>query len=979
MKFNVTSIRKDVKELETRDIVFSSPNSIGYTSTGEKFKSYVSSRTSALEHMRELKRKLRDDFLYCDNECWCFGWKVKVVKQEHSWLSLNPMVTCYTGRIMDLKEAIEEHNQNGNPLLNNYGQKGLFGYYRGRGEGQCFDGFLEVRIYQDRTINAVWEVNWDGNKKAFFCLTKETAPMLKWWKAKQPVTPYPDESVEDYLKRAETNEETAWRPVFSDEEIRAKAFKDTAKERLLERGIGVWGGDLSKNIIKGSYDRHNQAELSDKTKELIYDFFDYEGNQTLKNAFNQKHLVSQDGYRTRCVADGICTLAFLESYLITQVPSKKVKKVDVSEKDIDDIWDDFKDGLAENGLSLFRGKSMFAWQRQDRYIVGTYWENSEEESARYWHNACTEAAVFIFDTKKKTRKFFRVNKETDTKDVRIPSLNQQICNYIQISVKERWDREVRNTVPDGETEIVYLNKLTPTEMFAGTNVEWIINNKDQVGFSPLMYLANNSWDCRTTSIPISDFGKAEGTDMNNTYLIVLATTGDKLLEQLLKAKLFKLYFLGLYGICSAGSAGNMVFRQDTGNLRTYRRQRTVCLYKKGSNLKKMIGLDIAKLRTINNKIYVSEGFNPSYKGVTNLTILPEALGMPMENIARLDPTSWNKLINVEKDSTFMNDFEFEEAFQEVATSPSLQEYVAGFNGNIKKIINFYESFTIGDLNRLNDYWSMRQQLKALQERVTTGERFFDEKKYPQEVKKAKRFVPYVQGMINPNAWRDNVINTPAQFRGYINSTFAFTGVDADSIQYIEKEGTLVGAAIKMNAVQNMNYLHDEMARWLSLYRDETKTKAFVEAVKRVSDFEYEDPDTGLAMVAPRQCSDLNMEGRVLDHCVASYVDPVINGTENILFIRRDENIGAPYFTMDLVPEAGSKSRFIIRQIHCYKNGDPTPEGIKEAYEQSGLEVYSSPKDVLGFVSKWINWMKQKKKITVSNLVNHYGALCAKRD
>ena len=92
MEFNVTSIRKDVKELEKRDIVFSSPNSIGYTSTGEKFKSHVSSRRSALEHMSELKRQLQDNFLYCDTEYWCFGWKIKVVNQEHSWLSLNPDV-----------------------------------------------------------------------------------------------------------------------------------------------------------------------------------------------------------------------------------------------------------------------------------------------------------------------------------------------------------------------------------------------------------------------------------------------------------------------------------------------------------------------------------------------------------------------------------------------------------------------------------------------------------------------------------------------------------------------------------------------------------------------------------------------------------------------------------------------------------------------------------------------------------------------
>lgn len=994
-KFNVTSIKEDVKELQARDIVFSTNNGIGYASNGQKFKSHVWRRSNVIEHMNEIN-SLADDFLFCEMKYFCWGWKFKTVKKDPTsatpdWLSINPMGSVYVGRVKDLQEDIKKHNEEQKPLINNWGQNQIFGYWHR--ENTHWDGFVEIRIYKNRTINVVLELDWDGDKKAFFCLTKEKASLMKCYQPKQPITPNQGESVEDFLKRVEyEGKERAWVPVFSDEEVEARAFNDTVKSRFIERVFGVWGGDLDEFKLMDGFDRTNQVVFTENTKKMVHDFFGYNlpENEKLKDAFNQKHLKTQDGYRTRSASDGICTLAFLESYLITKASAERKKKIDATEKSIEDIWEEFKDNLTENGLSVHQGRDILVWNRQERYIVAAYWENKEDER-NYYYGSTNQVSFFVYDLKKKTRMFARIDKSSDSCDKRVPSLQNQILNYMKIGAKTRWNSETKRTEPDSETEVIYLNDLTPAQVFEGTNVAWIIQNKDQIGFNPLCLVPGN-WSLRKVTVEPDWFGNTDGTVINSMYIIILATTGDKLLEQLLKSKMFRLYFLGLYGIMSAGTQGNLIFRKE-GKGKSWNTQHVYFQYKNGSNLKKMLGLDMGKIKMINDQIevrvkgkdaYDSDSIDGNYHNCPRLSTLPGALGMSMEEISRLDPVSWRRVldnvmnngVNTYHSYCYGNN---DSKFAKVSNSSTLVAYVAKFKGNIKKVLNFYEQFNIADLDKLRDYLEMRSQMKNLQERVgnVNGERFFDEERYPEEVKKAKRFIPYIEGMTDPSVrWGDNVINTPEKFKKYIDSTFRFIGIDNDSIKYIEKGDILVGAAIKMNIAQNMNYLHDEMARWLTLYQDPAKAAAFEKAVERVSDFEFYDPESDLAIVAPKQSGDLNQEGKILSHCVASYIDPVINGTENILFIRRNDIIACPYFTMDLVPEKGFTNRFTIRQIHCYRNGNPTPEGIQEAFLASGLEVYNTQKDIIGFVAQWIKWMKDKKKIQVTNLVDHYGALCA---
>jgi len=70
------------------------------------------------------------------------------------------------------------------------------------------------------------------------------------------------------------------------------------------------------------------------------------------------------------------------------------------------------------------------------------------------------------------------------------------------------------------------------------------------------------------------------------------------------------------------------------------------------------------------------------------------------------------------------------------------------------------------------------------------------------------------------------------------------------------------------------------------------------------------------------CSDLNqliVEGKCLSHCVGTYFDSVSRGREYILFLRRNNDIDTPFFTVDVTPD------LVVRQIHGFRNCNITDE------------------------------------------------------
>lgn len=58
----------------------------------------------------------------------------------------------------------------------------------------------------------------------------------------------------------------------------------------------------------------------------------------------------------------------------------------------------------------------------------------------------------------------------------------------------------------------------------------------------------------------------------------------------------------------------------------------------------------------------------------------------------------------------------------------------------------------------------------------------------------------------------------------------------------------------------------------------------------------------LLIVPPKRHNDIKKEGEILKHCVASYAKRVATGETIILFVRKADEPGKPYFTLNIEPE-----------------------------------------------------------------------------
>lgn len=151
--------------------------------------------------------------------------------------------------------------------------------------------------------------------------------------------------------------------------------------------------------------------------------------------------------------------------------------------------------------------------------------------------------------------------------------------------------------------------------------------------------------------------------------------------------------------------------------------------------------------------------------------------------------------------------------------------------------------------------------------------------------------------------------------------------------------------------ERIHKLHDEIItlinkeadRIAELKNKEKQEKYIKYFYKEAKKFEMSN-DT-YSIIAVENLMDLVKEGRILNHCVGSYINSVSNGNEYILFLRKNDNINVPFFTIDI------DSNNHVRQIHGRCNCNITNE-------------------IKPFIKEWAN----KFKLNISNCSGMYCAL-----
>lgn len=90
--------------------------------------------------------------------------------------------------------------------------------------------------------------------------------------------------------------------------------------------------------------------------------------------------------------------------------------------------------------------------------------------------------------------------------------------------------------------------------------------------------------------------------------------------------------------------------------------------------------------------------------------------------------------------------------------------------------------------------------------------------------------------------------------------------------------------------------HDEVIEQV-----ESVTNAQLDLAIKAATFEFGIENETLTCHMARSQSGLNKESRVLNHCVRTYGDKIIRGKSLIFFIRKKEEPGQPYYTLELDP------------------------------------------------------------------------------
>lgn len=263
----------------------------------------------------------------------------------------------------------------------------------------------------------------------------------------------------------------------------------------------------------------------------------------------------------------------------------------------------------------------------------------------------------------------------------------------------------------------------------------------------------------------------------------------------------------------------------------------------------------------------------------------------------------------------------------------------------------------GSLHRYKDYLNMREQMRSLAAADPTV--VFHQSEWPLFPEAAIKHVTlYLPRYYYETTSIDSVI--------FSYTRFTVSGVRFSVLSKTKEQAIL---ELDMDPVHHLLYLEAELTKVYNLYRDKAKSEAFKHSVERLKTYEFSDGQ--LSVVAPTQASDLTTEGAVLHHCVGSFIEAVANNKENVVFIRRNDLLNEPYYTMAISPSGN------IEQIHCVYNGDLTAEGQEQAYKTTQREVYNQKFDLIKFLKQWVSAMKQKGIMINPNTIRpNYGMLGA---
>lgn len=118
-------------------------------------------------------------------------------------------------------------------------------------------------------------------------------------------------------------------------------------------------------------------------------------------------------------------------------------------------------------------------------------------------------------------------------------------------------------------------------------------------------------------------------------------------------------------------------------------------------------------------------------------------------------------------------------------------------------------------------------------------------------------------------------------------------------------------------IEELSNMHEMMVDIINSKKDEIEQRKWDS--RKSSWLKWEFKGETMSAIAPLKPDMLAEEGITLHHCVRSYIQKVLNGTTNIMFIRMNEELDKPFYTVEV------DNNGIIQQVHGFGNCNATPE------------------------------------------------------
>lgn len=203
-----------------------------------------------------------------------------------------------------------------------------------------------------------------------------------------------------------------------------------------------------------------------------------------------------------------------------------------------------------------------------------------------------------------------------------------------------------------------------------------------------------------------------------------------------------------------------------------------------------------------------------------------------------------------------------------------------YKGNFYELLNIiklaYQIYDISDLDSAK-YFVDKQKISTKE--LLTYDGFSNFKKYNLNM---RRFIDYILFDLYKQGCANNILRT---YNDYLNMSQEYYG-------YVKEK-------YPKTLMTDHNILSLKLIEKRKISQNSNE---FEKIMNDCENFAYQTLTDRFIISMPKVSMDLVDEGQQLNHCVASYVDKVVNGDCIVVFMREKENPDDSYLTIEILPD-----------------------------------------------------------------------------